>query len=207
LYYSIMAKGRFNIQFRPGLDDVQASVVDRVMANRPMLIIALIASTFFVFISLLLTGIISTRRAVNPGWGWPLLVLSVLALFATIRQILWPVPLIEVTTHGVRLRILAPMTQHGLFFVPWSHVQAVVLTQVATSRGARAPALGLRIVQDDVVHLPAVRWNSSHAAPDAPDCDVVFAESMLEGDAAKWARKIEAFRGSLQMAAPDRSGT
>ncbi len=202
-----MATDRIEAPSRAGLDDLQAPVVERVMANQFTLILGLIAALVMGIVGLLLTGIVPARRGPHPWLAWPLLALSVVVLLAALRQLLWPVALIEATTRGVRLKIRAPLSRRGLFFVPWSHVQAAVLTQVATSRGAREAALGLQIMQDKEIRLPSMRWNSAHAAPDAPNCNVVFAASVIKGDVVEWVRKIEGCRESARMGVRERVRT
>ena len=176
------------------LDDHRDSILDNVGANRFTLVIGCLGGIVFGFVGLLLTGIVGNSHAANPSIGWVVLSLSAVVLIATVRQLLWPIPLIEVTCRGVRLRIGAPMRGSGLFFVPWSSLRAVILTQTVVSNfgaGGRENALGFQIAQDELFRLPAVRWNSSHAAPEAPKCEVVFAVSMLDGDVRECVRKIE----------------
>jgi len=137
---------------------------------------------------------VSARHGPNPLVGWPMLAFSALILLVTLRQLLWPVPLVEVTSRGIRLRIRAPIRRSGLLFVPWSNVRAVVLSKTAAAPlkgGGRENALGFQIIQDAVIRLPSMQWNSAHAAPEVPQCDIVFAASMVNGEGAEWVRKIE----------------
>ena len=113
-------------------------------------------------------------------------------LIATGRQLLWPMPLVEVTSGGVRLRILA--RRSGFLFVPWSNLQAAVVTQTVTGRGGRQDALGFQIAQDETLRLPDLRWNSARPAPGAPTCDVAFAALAISGDVQEWVRRIEQCR-------------
>ena len=168
------------------------------MASRSTLILGLITAIVFGIVGILLTGVFPFSGGLHPWLGWSVFAFSAVVLLATLRQLLWPIALIEATRRGIRLRIRAPMSRRGLLFVPWSHVQAVVLTQVATTRGARESALGLRIMQDQLIRLPSLRWNSAHAAPEAPNCDVVFAASMMEGDVGQSVRRIELCRESAE---------
>lgn len=193
-----MALDHIDNPARADLDDLQDPVMERVMASRSTLILGLIAAIVFGIVGMLLTGVLHATQRLHPWLGWSVLAFSALVLFATLRQLLWPVALIEVTMRGIRLRISAPINQRRLLFVPWSHVRAVVLTQVATTRGAREAALGLQIMQDKVIHLPSLRWNSAHAAPDAPNCDIVFAASMIEGDIREWVKRIAICRESVE---------
>jgi hypothetical protein len=180
------------------VDDPLDPVVERLRASRVTLILGLIAAIVFTTVGMLLTGIIPGSRSQNLWLGWPVLTFSALVLGATLRQLVWPVALIEVTKRGLRLRVRAPMSRGGLLFVPWSHVRSVVLTRVATTRGARAPALGLEILQDQAIRLPGLKWNSAQAAPEAPQCDVVFAASMMEGDVAEAVKRIDLYRREAQ---------
>jgi hypothetical protein len=161
------------------------------------LLLGCLAGLVFGFVGFLLTGIIHVNHLPNPAIGWAMLGLSAVVLAATVRQLLWPVPLVEITQRGVRLKVGGPMDRSGLFFVPWSHVHAVVLTQTVATHstgGGREDALGFQIAEDARIRLPEVRWNSSHAAPEAPQCSVVFAASMIGGDVRQWVRKIEEYR-------------
>ena len=54
--------------------------------------------------------------------------------------------------------------------------------------------LGFQIIQDDMIRLPDMRWNSAHAAPEAPSGEVIFAASMVSGDVVEWVRKIDEHR-------------
>ena len=176
------------------LDDPTDSVLESVGANRFTLILGCLAAIVFGFIGVLLTGMVRVNRAPSPLMGWVVLTLSAVILVVTVRQLLWPVPLGEVTCRGVRLRVAAPMLRSGLLFVPWSRVRAVVFTQTVVTNlkgGGREDALGFQIDQDESFRLPEVKWNSSHAAPEAPKCDVVFAASMISGDVRECVRKIE----------------
>ncbi len=176
------------------LDDHRDLILDCVAANPFTLFLGCLAGIVFGFVGVVLTGIVRNSHAANPSIGWVLLSLSAVVLIATVRQLLWPIPLVEVTCRGVRLRIGAPMSRSGLFFVPWARLRAVILTQTVATNfggGGRENALGFRIAQDERFRLPAVRWNSSHAAPEAPRCEVVFAASMVNGDVHECVRKIE----------------
>lgn len=178
----------------PSLDDRQDPILACIKANQFALILGVIAAIVFGVVGLLLTGIVHTEHSPNPAVGWSMVVFSALILVATLRQLAWPVPIAEVTARGLRLRIAGPMSRRGLFFVPWSHVRAVLLTQTSTGSlrgGGRQDALGFQIVQDDLIRLPSVKWNSALAVPEAPACDVAFAASMVSGDIAEWVRRIE----------------
>jgi hypothetical protein len=179
------------------VDDTEAPVLERISANPFTLVLACVAASIFGFLGLLLTGIARFIHNPNPRFGWPMLGFSLLILLAAVRQLLWPVPLLEATGRGVRLRIASPMSRSGLFFVPWTRVRGVVLTQtVATSsRGSgREDAIGFLIDQDGGSRLPVLRWNSGTVAPQAPPCDVALPASMIRGSAAQWMRKLEAHR-------------
>ncbi len=173
------------------LDDPKDSILDTVDVNRFTLVLGCVAGIVFGFIGLIFTGIAHLKGAPRPLIGWAMLTLSAFVIVVTVRQLFWPVPLIEVTRRGVRVRIGSPVRRSGLFFVPWARVRAVMFTQTVASRGGREDALGIQIDQDDRFRLPEVRWNSSHAAPDAQECDVVFAASMISGDVRECVRKIE----------------
>ena len=173
------------------LDDPKDSILDTVDVNRFTLVLGCAAGTVFGFVGLVLTGIVRLKGAPTPLIGWAALTLSAFVIAVTVRQLLWPVPVVEVTRRGVRVRIGSPVRRSGLFFVPWARVRAVVFTQTVANRGGREDALGFEIEQDDRFRLPEVRWNSSHAAPDARKCDVVFAASMISGDVRECVRKIE----------------
>ena len=182
-------------------DHPENPLLDRVMANQFTLILGFIASALFAIVGLFLVGIIHATQGRNPLVGVLVLAVSSIVIGATLRQLLWPVPLVEVIPQGVRLRIGAPMSRRGLYLVPWSHLRAVV-TQVATARGGREEALGFQIIQDETIRLPDIRWSSGHAALNAPKCEVVFAASNLNGDPADWARRIEAHRPEAGAAKP-----
>lgn len=172
------------------------------------LILGCLAGIVFGFVGLLITGLIRNSHAANPAIGWVLLGVSAVVFIATLRQLLWPIPLVDVTCRGVRLRIGAPMHRSGLFFIPWSRLRAVLLTQtmIKNAAGGRENALGFQIAQDQLFRLPKVRWNSSHAAPQAPKCEVVFAASMINGDVRECVRKIEERRIRLSPAKVQQTG-
>ena len=176
------------------MDDSRDPVLERVLANRFTLALGALAAVVFGWVGLLLTGLAGAGQSLKPWVGWPMLALSAVVLVATLRQLVLPVPLIEVTAAGVRLRIRASMSHSGFLFVPWSHVSGVILTQTATSRGGREDALGFRITQDQTIRVPSLKWIAATAAPEAPQCDVVFAAGMIAGDVHDWVRKIEECR-------------
>jgi len=169
-------------------------LLERIMANRLTLLLGAVAAAVFGCVGLLLTGLVGAGGRSSPWVGWPMLAFGAAVLIATVRQLLWPVPVVEVTSRGVRLRIRTPMSRSGFLFVPWSHLRAVIVTQVATPHGGRQDALGFQIAQDEAIRLPDLRWNAGQPAPEAPQCDVTFAAATISGDVRDWVRKIEQCR-------------
>src|SRR6267378_2691227 len=112
-------------------------ILERIMANRLTLLLGAVAAAVFGCVGLLLTGLVGAGGRSSPWVGWPMLAFGAAVLIATVRQLLWPVPVVEVTSRGVRLRIRTPMSRSGFLFVPWSHLRAVIVTQVATPHGGR----------------------------------------------------------------------
>lgn len=179
------------------LDYASDPVLAQIMPNRFILFLAILAGCIFGAIGLALVGLLRSGEGVNPTFGWSMLGLSAVVLVAGVRQLLWPVPLIEVTSRGVRLRIRSPMGRVGFLFVPWSHIRSIILTQTGSGHlegGGRVPALGFQIIQDETIRLPNLRWNTCSVAIEAPKCDVAFSSNMIRGEVRDWVQRLEESR-------------
>ena len=158
-----------------------------VMPNRVSLLVGLVVSAFFFFAFL------------GPGWRRVLDALLALVFLSCLFHLLWPTPIVRAAQDGLYLGI---GTLGRSFYVPWDHVDAVVLTEViplgAKHSNRPRKALGFVIHQDDLFKLPGVQWNV--AGDDVGDVhsDIRFDSTIFEGDVTTWVQTLESFRRNLR---------
>jgi hypothetical protein len=125
------------------------------------------------------------------GLCWIAFGLCALIAIRSGLRLLIQLPLIEVSEVGIAVWLHGPYRRP--FFVPWSRVRAVALTQVRSADAAPAAAprnaLGIELHPDD--RPPQRPANTELPIDGAPRADLTWSSRSISGDPRHWVEQLQ----------------
>jgi hypothetical protein len=127
---------------------------------------------------------------------WFLMAVSILIALGSGLRLLLQLPIIEASELGIAVWLYGPYRRP--FFAPWSHVRAVVVTQVRGAKAARASAprdaLGIELVQGDRVRLPRSPVNDELPIDGAAPADLAWSRRLISGNIRRWVDLLQTMK-------------
>jgi hypothetical protein len=127
---------------------------------------------------------------------WGAFGLSALAAAGCGLRLLIQLPIIEASELGIAVWLHGPY--HRPFFVPWSHVRAVLLTQVrradAPAGAAPRDALGIELNHDDRFRAFPPPANDEVPVDGTAHADLAWSSRSISGDLRHWVELLQAIR-------------
>ena len=111
-------------------------------------------------------------------------------------RLLIQLPIIEASELGIAVWLHGPY--HRPVFVPWSHVRAVLLTQVrradAPAGAAPRDALGIELNHPDRFRALPRPANDEVPVDSAAHADLAWSSRSISGDLRRWVELLQAIR-------------